>query len=321
MTSIQNLYFLILLIHIYGAPLEFQDDTLPDLSYLGERIYRNPDPEIGKILENWNVSSEINPEEMGEYAEGDILFPARGRNGLVAENARWPNGEIPYEISGYFDIDALNQIKRAMNIYHKYTCLKFRKRKSSDGDYISITSSNTGCWSSVGRIGGKQEVNLQTPSCTTKVGTPMHELMHAAGFLHEQNRAERDDFVTIAWQNIKRGHEGNFDKADAEKVNGYGVAYDYRSVMHYSNKAFSVNGKPTIIPKDPSKGEKMGQREGFSKGDLTKINEMYKCPNKTSEVIGVEENLVIASENKENSHSSSLITAAQSILGWLFQKK
>lgn len=77
----------------------------------------------------------------------------------------------------------------------------------------------------------------------------MHELMHALGFVHEQNRWERDDFVTIAWQNIKNGHEGNFKKADKGSTDGFGVAYDYRSVMHYSPTAFTTNGKATIIPK------------------------------------------------------------------------
>lgn len=28
----------------------------------------------------------------------------------------------------------------------------------------------------------------------------------------------------------------------------------------------------------------MGQRDGFSKGDITKINAMYNCPEKTSSV-------------------------------------
>lgn len=37
---------------------------------------------------------------------------------------------------------------------------------------------------------------------------------------------------------------------------------------------------------DPSKVEKMGQRDGFSKGDITKINAMYGCPEKTAQVTG-----------------------------------
>lgn len=47
----------------------------------------------------------------------------------------------------------------AIDEYKKLTCLKFTPRTPSDTDYISFTNGNTGCWSSVGRIGGRQEVN------------------------------------------------------------------------------------------------------------------------------------------------------------------
>ncbi|CAH1382705.1 hypothetical protein MTP99_006687 [Tenebrio molitor] len=251
-----------------------------DLSYLGPSIFGTPSENVGKKLENWNESSPQNPEELGEYLEGDILFPEKGRNGLISKATRWKEGVVPYEISPFYPPKDVQMIKRAMEIYHKYTCIKFRPRTSSDPDYVSIVNRNTGCWSSVGRIKGRQEVNLQSPHCTTKVGTPMHELMHALGFVHEQNRWERDDYVSIVWGNIKKGHEGNFNKADKGSTDGFGVPYDYRSVMHYSPSAFSVNGQSTIIPKDSSKNVKMGQRDGFSKGDIMKINAMYGCPNK-----------------------------------------
>lgn len=39
----------------------------------------------------------------------------------------------------------------------------------------------------------------------SKVGTVIHELMHACGFLHEQNRYERDDYVTVNYANIRQG--------------------------------------------------------------------------------------------------------------------
>jgi Astacin (Peptidase family M12A) len=71
--------------------------------------------------------------------------------------------------------------------------------------------------------------------------------MHAVGFLHEQNRFERDSFVRIAFQNIKSGVESNFDKASEKSTNAFGVGYDYGSIMHYSANAFSVNGQPTIV--------------------------------------------------------------------------
>lgn len=142
----------------------------------------------------------------------------------------------------------MQMIEDAINQYHKNTCIRFVPHMG-ERDYISIESSSSGCWSSVGRVGGKQEVNLQMPGCTTKVGTIVHELMHALGFLHEQNRSERDDWVRIQTQNIQRGTENNFAKAKAGTTDGFGVQYDYGSVMHYSAKAFSSNGQDTIVAK------------------------------------------------------------------------
>jgi len=41
--------------------------------------------------------------------------------------------------------------------------------------------SGSGCWSNVGKIGGKQELSLKHPWCAYKVAPPIHELMHAIG--------------------------------------------------------------------------------------------------------------------------------------------
>lgn len=51
-------------------------------------------------------------------------------------------------------------IMSAIDEYKKLTCLKFTPRTSSDSDYIYFTNGNTGCWSSVGKIGGRQEVRF-----------------------------------------------------------------------------------------------------------------------------------------------------------------
>ena len=177
-----------------------------DLSAYGQSMYGYPDESTAKLIDEYNMNeTSVNPEELGSYLEGDILFPSDTvltKNGLVSQSSRWRNGVVPFEIRGNFAARDRALIEQAMEQYHRRTCIRFVPR-SNEQDYISIVNGHSGCWSSVGRVGGKQEVNLQSPGCLSKVGTPLHELMHAVGFLHEQNRQERDSFVSIQYNNIQ----------------------------------------------------------------------------------------------------------------------
>ena len=58
-------------------------------------------------------------------------------------------------------------------------------------------------------------------------GTPIHELMHASGFFHEQSRTDRDDYVIINYDNIQPGYESNFDSYGPEDLDLLGTEYDY----------------------------------------------------------------------------------------------
>ncbi|XP_011164234.2 zinc metalloproteinase nas-4 [Solenopsis invicta] len=261
-------------------------------------FYGFPSNETGKKVAEWRKSMDVNPEELGEYMEGDILFPPiTRRNGLRKIYAQWPNGVVPFIISPYFNAQQRQLIYDAMEHFHKFTCIRFKQYTGEESDFIRITSSNTGCWSAVGRIGGPQDINLQVPGCMVKIGTVIHEFMHTLGFLHEQSRWDRDEFVDILWDNIVRGREHNFNKSTKEITTTFGVGYDYGSVMHYSSTAFSINNQSkTIVPKKKLNSSifdlisgifqdnnevKLGQREGLSKKDILKIRRMYKCGNFT----------------------------------------
>ncbi|CAK9805559.1 hypothetical protein ANTPLA_LOCUS4568 [Anthophora plagiata] len=79
------------------------DNLTSHLQHLEESLYGLPDDETGRRVAEWSENMTTNPEELGSYAEGDILFPlGNGRNGLRANSARWPNGVVPYIISPYF---------------------------------------------------------------------------------------------------------------------------------------------------------------------------------------------------------------------------
>lgn len=179
----------------------------------------------------------------------------------------WPRSEIPFEIDPS-STPTLTRFITGAVAHISATSLKLRPRTAADRDYVLFRDNGSGCSSFLGRIGGRQEIHI-TEGCGQ--GGVVHEILHAAGFYHEQSRGDRDDFVTIAFNEISPGHEDNFEKRDSRGVEI--GAYDYASIMHYSSRAFSRSGRPTIIPKVP--GVTIGQREGLSTLDRAAIEELY----------------------------------------------
>jgi len=79
-----------------------------DLSQYGSAMFGKPSSETGDKIASWITSemfNETNPEELGDYLEGDILIPTTaglGKSGLILEAYHWPNGVVPFVIDGNF---------------------------------------------------------------------------------------------------------------------------------------------------------------------------------------------------------------------------
>ena len=57
-----------------------------------------------------------------------------------------------------------------------------------------------------------------------------------------------------------------------------GSPYDYESMMHYGKGYFAKSsGLITIQTLDPKYQNVIGQRKGFSQGDIEQFNKMYNC--------------------------------------------
>ena len=75
-----------------------------------------------------------------------------------------------------------------------------------------------------------------------------HELFHVLGFLHEHQRVDRNNYVTINWQNIPYNYNSQF--VTLSKSKDLGMPYDATSITHYtSDQAANPIGESSIISK------------------------------------------------------------------------
>lgn len=124
--------------------------------------------------------------------------------------------------------------------------------------------------SNVGRVGGMQRLHLVYGGST--MGIAAHEIGHAIGLNHEQGRFDRDNYVTINWNNVQSDKRHNFD---IDNKNYYCIGgFDFNSIMLYSSFDFAIDRSiPTITRKDGSTFT--GQRNGLSDLDRRFPNQFY----------------------------------------------
>lgn len=118
-------------------------------------------------------------------------------------------------------------------------------------------------------------MSLDRSGCVSQ-GIPAHEFIHALGYDHMHNHADRDDYVKIHWENILPEMYANFDTVDPFWFDNFGTPYDLMSVMHYPRWAFSYNGDDVIEPHDVEYIDKIGSLY-LSEDDALRLNLMYGC--------------------------------------------
>jgi hypothetical protein len=187
----------------------------------------------------------------------------------------WPSGIVPYR----FDVTMSDQGRRKIvqdsmaYISSKATCITFENIAETGRDtpdYVLIRE-GTECDSQLGRVGKVQHLNLNKGCFRDGMLTPTHELMHTLGFLHEQSRPDRDNFIKVNTANIEKGKQGNFKRREYGNAkffdptfdNGTVVTnnspYDVMSVLHYGPKDFSKNGQDVFTFNHDLPGEEWNE--------------------------------------------------------------
>ncbi|KFB39558.1 AGAP008510-PA-like protein [Anopheles sinensis] len=272
----------------------------------------------GKIVQQYDSNAKDQPPAhelgYGHYYEGDIMLPepsGEDRLSLSEDQTStlWPNAVVPYQfVPGNFseysmyalpsqvESDTGNvllpapremlMIERSMQVFHAKTCVRFVPNPTAPY-YVTIINRPSGCYSSLGRKldNSRNMMNLQTPACLTR-GTPIHEMMHILGFLHEMSRPDRDDYIRINRDALKPEFQtdqffnANFGKR-VRNVETYNISYDYGSIMHYSRYAGAQNPKyPVMENLQPYDQADFGNTT-LNPSDIAAINYRY-CRSQSS---------------------------------------
>lgn len=139
--------------------------------------------------------------------------------------------------------------------------------------------------SSIGMIGGVQDLMLAN---WVRKGHVLHELMHALGFQHEDQRGGRDLKVRY-WSNDTTNHGTNNESLTIGR-------YDADSIMHYA----CING----VMDDPNLSL-MHQGDHLSNGDKAALNRLYpyKSSNLSSPKKGTTGLYYCGRHNMENNNA------------------
>uniref|UniRef100_A0A914M968 Metalloendopeptidase n=2 Tax=Meloidogyne TaxID=189290 RepID=A0A914M968_MELIC len=259
-----------------------------------------------EILKSAGLEDKVEPANNGVF-QADLLLTEEQANSLIIElqkqmsqklsnsitkhktkragnavfmesspSQRWPLGvPIQYLFDQNIAINEQNAVKEALSEIQSKTCLQFIEAKTKPTGahlYYTKVANPTFCGLSyVGQILPANPIYLSF-MCGNGSGIALHETLHALGFQHEQLRFDRDQFITIQWENVN---------PQQFLFISYGLRYDYGSIMHYSDTiAAQSPGKKTMTAKlapflnDPI----MGQRKGLSASDIEALNKMYCMP-------------------------------------------
>jgi hypothetical protein len=188
--------------------------------------------------------------------------------GVWPDSKNWLERTIPYDIDPALSATMVSRINSAIAHWETNFGFTFVAR-NAETQYIHFRTGD-GCSSGIGKS-SPQNVSLAS-GCST--GNVIHEIGHAVGLHHTQNRCDRDLHLIVYPERIDPDALHNFTKQCGS--NYWDVAWwDTLSIMHYGPTAFQASGvtDPTMTLLDGSTFPT--QRTALTQGDLQAVLELY----------------------------------------------
>jgi hypothetical protein len=160
----------------------------------------------------------------------------------------WPSGNVYYTFSNNVSVVEQKEFIDAASEWAMFANVHFIPR-TNQTNYITVAeippnpNGSEGGASSVGMDGGQQFIVLSPAAWSRSV--ICHEIGHALGCIHEQNRSDRDSYIQILSNNVTPGYPGFFVLTNSRNP----TVYDFHSIMHYGPYSGAIDPtQPTTIP-------------------------------------------------------------------------
>ncbi|GAU96545.1 hypothetical protein RvY_07975 [Ramazzottius varieornatus] len=191
----------------------------------------------------------------------------------------WPSGRVPNRISSsIMDRTKSRLIDQVMRDIESQTCIKFVNARNEDS-YINIQPDIAACSAQIGVQAAATQVMIADACWTYE--TVAHLILHALGLDHENNRADRDQYVEINMDNLRGLKQRKFNKLSAGQYPVLDTPYDYTSLMHAAPNNVDGTAKGPrdwTIRSTKNKNQELGNSR-ISQGDYRKLNKLYRCKN------------------------------------------
>ncbi len=214
---------------------------------------------------------------------------------LVQGARSWPL-PIPYVIDETFPPANRSAITDALAHFANHSGIRFVKA-TTESNYLRFLpeSDSIECGHSFfGMQGGEQPIFIRCAGA----GIVVHEIMHALGFGHEHQRADRDSFIRLHPECVTPQAMATFQSQVVQTFQSapYGP-YDYASIMHYPQWGVFSSTCPVITPVQTDFFDSspslfwgldaqpyaeltpcfsgIGQTCGLSRGDVLALNYFY----------------------------------------------
>lgn len=203
------------------------------------------------------------------FVENPVPDASQTNLGLGGGVRKWTNGVVYYVING-LSSSVRSELQKSFDEWSSKTSVTFKER-TNQSNYVTISSSGSNSNSGVatlGMNGTRGFIRLGTRATAVVI---IHEIGHTLGYIHEQNRSDRDSFIRINFENIQDGAQDQFFKSNsATLLTGQ---FDINSTMMYGSFTFSKNGRPTITDLN---GNLLPQRQArISTLDVEGTNSLY----------------------------------------------